>query len=72
MDAHVFFFCLCHRQNYIKVFVTIEAKWHINIFQICVKYFFFGNMLFFSLSVIGLNSGKKILVKSCVLVLSLG
>lgn len=52
MDAHVFFFCLCHRQNYIKGFVTIEAKWHINIFQICVKYFFFGNVIFFSLFVL--------------------
>lgn len=47
--------CLCvlflfmPQTNYIKGSVTIEAKWHINLFQICVKYlFFFCNVLFFS------------------------
>lgn len=46
MDTCVLFLFM-QLANYIKGSVTIEAKLHKNLFQICVKYFFFGNLLFF-------------------------
>lgn len=66
-------FLFMPQTNYIKGSVTIEAKWHINLFQICVKYifWFFVTCFFFS-SCDWTEVWEKILVKSCVLVLSLG